>query len=112
MHSMSTARPLPFRFSKDEHYVEFSPVSRLVVNDTNSYLAAGVAGLGLIQAPTYSLHAALEEGKLVEVLRDWRTSPVPVHVIYPPNRFLSAKVRVFIDWMVSLFERNACLRRE
>ena len=110
MQSMSTARPLPFRFSKDEHHVEFSPVSHLVVNDTNSYLAAGVAGLGLIQAPTYSLHAALDEGKLVEVLRDWRTSPVPIHLIYPPNRFLSAKVRVFIDWMVSLFERNACLR--
>jgi hypothetical protein len=34
-----------------------------------------------------------------------------VHVLYAPNRFLSAKVRVFIDWSVALFEQHACLRR-
>jgi DNA-binding transcriptional LysR family regulator len=34
-----------------------------------------------------------------------------VHVIYAPNRYLSAKVRVFIDWLVELFERDEHLRR-
>jgi hypothetical protein len=34
-----------------------------------------------------------------------------MHVIYAPNRFLSAKVRVFIDWAIDLFERHEQLRR-
>ena len=56
------------------------------------------------------LQAALESGQLVPVLQDLATPAVPVHVIYRPNRFLSAKVRVFIDWTVALFERNPLLK--
>lgn len=41
-----------------------------------------------------------------------RTRSIPIRVIYPPNRYLSAKVRVFIDWVVTLFERDELLRRE
>ena len=44
------------------------------------------------------------------MLQAWATPAVPVHVIYRPNRFLSAKVRVFIDWTISLFERNPHLK--
>ena len=46
------------------------------------------------------------------LLDEWRTRSIPIHVIYPPNRYLSAKVRVFIDWVVTLFERDELLRRE
>src|SRR5207249_1944971 len=102
MASARAGRPLPFRFANGSGELEISPSHRLVVNDTNSYLAAGLAGLGIIQAPAYAVHAALQSGQLVAVLDEWRTGSVPVHVIYPPNRYLSAKVRVFIDWTVAL----------
>ena len=42
---------------------------------------------------------------------DWRAATIPVHVIYAPNRYLSAKVRVFIDCAVTLCERHEDLRR-
>jgi len=109
--STRTGRSMPFRFAKDSEHVEMSPPHRLLVNDTNAYLAAGLSGLGLIQAPGYSVQSALDAGQLVAVFEDWRTTANPIHVIYPPNRFLSAKVRVFIDWTVTLFERNTHLRR-
>ena len=111
MDSTSTGRPLPFRFANGSGEVEMSPSHSLLVNDTNAYLAAGLAGLGIIQAPAYAVQAALERGRLVAVLDEWRPASVPVHVVYPSNRFLSPKVRVFIDWAVTLFERNAQLRR-
>jgi len=98
--------------AKDGESLEFSFSHRLVANDTNSCVAAGLAGLGIIQVPAYCVQAAVAEGKLVLLLDDWRTRSIPIHVIYPPNRYLSAKVRVFIDWVVSLFERDALLRRE
>jgi DNA-binding transcriptional LysR family regulator len=111
MASARAGRPLPFRFANGSDELEMSPSHRLVVNDTNSYLAAGLVGLGIIQAPAYAVHAALQSGQLVAVLDEWRTGSVPVHVIYPPNRYLSAKVRVFIDWTVALFERHEFLKR-
>jgi LysR family transcriptional regulator, regulator for bpeEF and oprC len=40
---------------------------------------------------------------LVEVLPEWSRPAVPVHVVYPPNRHLSAKVRAFVDWAAELF---------
>jgi DNA-binding transcriptional LysR family regulator len=46
----------------------------------------------------------------VPVLEHLDTPGVPVNVIYRPNRFLGAKVRVFIDWTVALFERNPHLK--
>jgi DNA-binding transcriptional LysR family regulator len=110
MVSIRTGKPIPFRFIKDMERIEMEPHSRLSVNDTNAHLAAGIAGLGILQAPAYMLQPALESGQLVAVLQAWATPAVPVHVIYRPNRFLSAKVRVFIDWTVALFERNPHLK--
>lgn len=111
MISARTGRALPFRFAGTTGEAEVTPGHRLLVNDTNSYLAAGLAGLGIIQAPIYAVHEALKDGRLVAILQDWETPTIPVHVLYPPNRYLSAKIRVFIDWVVALFERHEDLRR-
>jgi DNA-binding transcriptional LysR family regulator len=106
-----SGRALPFQFSDGSTETEPALSHRLVVSDTNSYLAAGLAGLGIIQAPSYVVHEAISAGRLVALLKDWRAPTIPVHVIYAPNRYLSAKVRVFIDWAVTLFERHEDLRR-
>jgi DNA-binding transcriptional LysR family regulator len=104
-------RALPFRFSNGEAVLEPTLNHKLVVNDTNAYVAAGLAGLGLIQAPSYSVHEAVKAGHLVPLLENWRSPGVALHVVYAPNRYLSAKVRVFIDWAVTLFDRHECLLR-
>ncbi|MDR6858506.1 LysR family transcriptional regulator [Variovorax guangxiensis] len=111
MMSADSGRPLPFRFSDGTSESALTPRHKLIVNDTNAYLAAGLAGLGIIQAPAYAVHAAVKAGQLVALLEDWQTPHTPVHVLYPPNRYLSAKVRVFIDWAIALFERHDGLRR-
>jgi len=111
MMSARTGRALPFRFSDGTTESDRTPSHKLVVNDTNSYVAAGLAGLGIIQAPTYTVHPAVKAGHLVAVLENWQTPTIPVHVLYAPNRYLSAKVRVFIDWAITLFERHDHLRR-
>jgi hypothetical protein len=42
----------------------------------------------------------------VPLLLDWCTAPKPLHIVYPPNRHLSNKVRVFVDWLAELFARD------
>lgn len=111
MISARTGRPLPFRYYSGDSTADIAPGHRLIVNDTNTYVAAGLAGLGIIQAPVYAVRTAVQHGHLVPLLEEWRTPIIPVHVLYAPNRHLSAKVRVFIDWIVALFERHDHLRR-
>lgn len=111
MVSSQPGRPLPFRFAGPKGELELNPPHRVIVNDANAYLAAGLAGLGVIQAPSYTVQSAIEFGGLELVLEDWTAPRIPINIIYPPNRFLSAKVRVFIDWVVALFEQNEHLRR-
>ena len=72
------------------------------VNDGRSYMSATINGLGIVQAPTFMVRGALAEGKLVKVLADWSRAPMPLHIVYPPNRHLSNKVRVFVDWLAKL----------
>ena len=109
--SSRTGRSLPFRLLRDDAEQELTLTHKLVVNDTNSYVSAALAGLGIIQVPTYAARDALRDGRLVRVLPEWHSPAVALHVLYAPNRYLSAKVRVFIDWIVALFERSECLRR-
>jgi DNA-binding transcriptional LysR family regulator len=69
-------------------------------DDGNAYLAAGLAGLGVVALPSYMAEPHVAGGELLPVLQDWRLPPMPMHVMFPPNRHMSQRLRVFIDWVV------------
>lgn len=97
--SASSGRAMPFRFERDGVRTELKPAHRLGVNESNAHLAAAVAGLGVVQTFAYAAAQALQAGTLVEVLQPWRPAPYPFHVVYPACRHVSARLRVFIDWL-------------
>jgi DNA-binding transcriptional LysR family regulator len=76
---------------------------RVGVNESNAHLAACIAGLGIIQTFAYAAGPALRDGTLVEILPQWRPPPYPFHVVYPQNRHLTHRLRLFIDWLVEGF---------
>ena len=47
----------------------------------------------------------------MQLLPDWTQPLLPIYVVYPPNRHLSAKVRAFVDWTAELFQREPHLQR-
>lgn len=79
----------------------------MAVDDGNAYLAAGLAGLGVLWLPEYMCQPALASGDLLPVFEDWQLAPMPLYVAYPPNRHVSAKLRVFIDWVAQLMALHA-----
>lgn len=103
--SAGSGRAFPLDFNRGDERIELFGRSRITVNDSNAYLAAIIAGHGVAQIPTYLVDQHLREGTLVPVLPDWLPGPLPVYAVYPPNRRLSAKVRVFVDWMADVFNR-------
>jgi len=78
-----------------------------IVDDGNAYLAAGMAGMGVLWLPRYMARAPLALGGLLPLLEDWQLDPMPLYVAFPPGRHVSRKLRVFIDWIVELLEQQA-----
>lgn len=105
-----TSRIMPFTFASPKETIEIQGDYVVSLNDGTGYVAAGLAGLGVMQVPTFMAMAHIASGRLVPVLTDWCTKPKPLHIIYPPNRHLSNKVRVFVDWLAELFARNELLQ--
>ncbi len=73
------------------------------VNESRTYLAAALAGYGIIQVPYFMVRSHLNSGAMRLVLPEWRVPPLPLHVVYPPNRHLSTRLRVFVDWIAGIF---------
>jgi len=48
----------------------------------------------------------IDAGRLVPILEDWSTPPNPISIAYSPNRHMSRRVRVFVEWTAELFERH------
>jgi DNA-binding transcriptional LysR family regulator len=102
-HSSATRALLPLEFTVDGVLRNVRLPATVAVNGAESLVAAARLGLGLTQVPRYHVESDLEQGTLVPVLADFPPSPTPVSLLYPPNRQLSPRVRVFIDWLVRLF---------
>ena len=105
--SARTGRFYPEMFHKDGEEIEVVGRYSVSVNDSNAHTAALRAGLGISQTALFAVKGMLASGELVEVLPEWGRPSVPIHVVYPPNRHLSAKVRAFVDWAAELFGRQA-----
>lgn len=79
----------------------------LAVDDGNAYLAAGLAGLGVLWLPDYMSRPHAARGELVALFEGWRLDPMPLYVAFAPNRHVSAKLRVFIEWVAALMAQHA-----
>jgi DNA-binding transcriptional LysR family regulator len=104
-------KPFPYAMRKDEQHLRVHGRYNLTVDDGNAYLAAGLAGMGVIWLPDYMAMPYVQSGELAPLLAEWEMEEMPMYVLYPPNRHLSTKVRVFIEWVAGLMERHAPVLR-
>ena len=69
---------------------------------------AAVKGLGLALLPVFIASEALERGELIEVLGDYSPPAIYITLLYPPNRHLSQRLRVLIEFLQARFTEEAC----
>lgn len=103
--SPRTGRLFPNVFEKDGERIEVAGRHKLSVNEGNAYLASALAGLGIAQVAKFQAMPFIASGELVEILPEWKHPLIPMHVVYPPNRHLSARVRAFVEWAVEVFAK-------
>lgn len=105
--SARTNRMVPMNFAQAGQKVEVFGTPAIGVNESNAHVAAGLAGLGVIQTFVYAAKRHIDSGALVPILEDWQPAPYPFYVVYPHNRHLSNRLRVFIDWIADRFSALA-----
>lgn len=85
-------QPIPIRY-------------RLCSNNGDALRVAAVAGLGIALVPAFLMRDDVSKGRLLPVLDGFEPKPLNLYAIYPPTRFLAAKVRLFIDFLAERLAR-------
>jgi len=102
-----SGKTFPYAMHRDGESVTVQGRYVFSVDDGNAYLAAGLAGVGVLWLPDYMAKPHRASGELVPLFAGWRLDPMPLYLAFPPNRHVSSKLRVFIDWVVGLTEQHA-----
>jgi DNA-binding transcriptional LysR family regulator len=98
----STGRPLPWLFRENGKDVERTPGGPVMVfEDALGCVNHARAGGGLVQIYHFIAEEAVGRGELVELVKRHRGRTRPFSVLYPQNRHMSARVRAFVDFLVS-----------
>ena len=115
--SPSAGRTTDWRFAKDGEQFAYTPRGSFGVTSLEGAVAAAAAGIGVAQVSDLLAMPELRSGALKPVLLDWIAPGPPLTVVYPSNRYLTAKVKAFSDFIAEVFpakgltEQIAALQR-
>jgi DNA-binding transcriptional LysR family regulator len=84
-----------------EHAVRVS--GNLHSNNGDFNAGAAARGAGIALEPAFVVASDVRAGRLVPLLQDFAPAAIPIYAVYPSRKHLSAKVRLFVDFMVESF---------
>jgi DNA-binding transcriptional LysR family regulator len=100
--SPTTQRAEPLEFMVGRKRREVTLPGCVSVSGVDAYLGCCEAGLGIAQMPRYRIGDELKSGRLREILPAHPPPPLPMTILYPQQRQMPARLRVFVDWLVEL----------
>ncbi|SHN77333.1 LysR family transcriptional regulator [Bradyrhizobium erythrophlei] len=100
--SGSTSGQAEWRFVEGGTEIRMDYAPRLVTNTADAAIRYAEAGGGLTRVLAYQAAEAIKRGRLKIVLAKFEQPALPIHIVYPTSRLLSAKVRTFIDLVVEI----------
>lgn len=93
-----------WHFVQDGRDVEVTPTPRFTSNSADAALQYAQAGGGVTRVLAYQAAEGIKRGRLKIVLAKYEQPTLPIHLVYPTSRLLSAKVRAFVDLVVETAE--------
>ncbi len=96
----------------DKRYKSWPVAASLVVNGTDAYQSAALAGLGLIQVPALGIAPLIAQGRLVSVMEEFTAEPMPVSLLYANRRQLAPRVLAIMDWLADVLEPHVAAAGE
>lgn len=80
--------------------------SKVISNNSDVVANMAIAGHGIVRIPTFMSWKAVTSGELVQILENYNSGNINAYAVYPSTRFLSPRVRVFIDFLAERFGDN------
>lgn len=96
--------PNQWRFSRDDETVFITPQGPLHFNNTQSLLQAAALEAGFIYILDIFTTELIAQGKLVELYPQWETSKRTFHAVTVKSRFVSPKIRSFVEYLLEVFD--------
>jgi len=96
----TTAVP-DWHFVRDGNEIRVVPTPRLSTNSADAAIQYAEQGGGLTRVLAYQAAEAIKRGRL-KIVAKFEQPPLPIHIVYPTSRLLSAKVRTFIDLVTEI----------
>jgi DNA-binding transcriptional LysR family regulator len=88
-----------WKFKGKTGYTTINVSGCMQSNVADANRMAAINGLGLVMLATYVVGRDIEKGKLIPVLENYTLPPLDIHAVYPHRKYLSAKVRRFLDFL-------------
>ena len=79
---------------------------RFAANNGRALAEVATEGMGIVRLPEFLVTDHLRDGRLIEVLSDYRSAPLDISLLYLQRRLNPAKVRIFADFLVGHFKRT------
>jgi len=95
-----------WRFVENGNEIRVSHTPRLLTNSADAAVQYAEAGGGLTRVLAYQAADAIRRGRLKIVLHQFELPALPINIVYPTSRLLSAKVRTFIDLVIETSDWN------
>lgn len=83
------------------------PTGPLATDNGDAMLPALCAGLGIARLPDFIVDTEIAAGRLVEVLADWQSASIALHLLTPPSTLRPARVETVIAFLAERF-REIC----
>ncbi|HEY5141505.1 MAG TPA: LysR family transcriptional regulator [Methylococcales bacterium] len=103
LHYIDTPHKDYWLFKAGKEEIKIKPDWLFASNNGRALCQAAALGMGIVQAPEISAANYVEQGKLIEILQDFRIPSLAIYATYLQRRFLPAKLTTFVDFMVKYF---------
>jgi DNA-binding transcriptional LysR family regulator len=98
--------PLSWEFKKEDEHVQLKLSPRALCNNSMVMIALACNGIGITRTPLFNCDREVDEGKVKIILEDYEQREHNVYAVYPHRQYLTAKVRVFVDYLVESFSEH------
>lgn len=97
-----SGHPFPWEFHRGRKKQTVATRGQLTVNDVGTMHGVCLAGHGIAQVMALGVEQLIADGRLVDLFPDWPDEHFPLYALYPSRHHQAAKVRAFLDFIVSL----------
>lgn len=100
-------QPRQLNFTKGDQSASITIDPVLETNDGQIVRAAALAGTGILVQPMYIIYDDIISGRLTPILNDWDLPRLTINIAFQSKRYMPAKTRLFIDYLVDEFEKQS-----